>query len=110
MDADSGRVLASLPIGSGTDGCGFDPETQLAFSSNGEGTLTIVREESPTVYSVIDTITTKRGARTMTVDLKTHAVFLPTAEMGPMPQPTADQPRPRPSILPDTFVLLKFQK
>ena len=58
-DADNGRVLASLPIGSGADGCGFDPETQLAFSSNGEGTLTIVREESPSVYSVIDTMTTK---------------------------------------------------
>jgi YVTN family beta-propeller protein len=110
MDADNGNVLASLPIGSGTDGCAYDPETQLAFSSNGEGTLTIVREESPTVFTVLDNITTQRGARTMTIDPKTHAVFLPTAEFGPTPQPTADQPRPRPTIIPDTFTVLQFQK
>ena len=84
-DADNGHILASLPIGSGTDGCAFDPETKLAFSSNGEGTLTIVREESPTVFSVLDTVATQRGARTMTIDPKTHSVFLPTAEFGPTP-------------------------
>jgi YVTN family beta-propeller protein len=109
-DADNGHILASLPIGSGCDGCGFDPETQLAFSSNGEGTLTIVHEESPTVFKVLETVTTRRGARTMTIDLKTHSVFLPTAEFGPTPQPTAEQPRPRPTVIPDTFVLLQFQK
>jgi len=63
INADNGHILASLPIGSGTDGCAFDPETQLAFSSNGEGTLTIIREESPTVFSVLDSVTTQRGAR-----------------------------------------------
>ena len=111
LDANNGKILASLSIGQGCDGAGFDPETQLAFSSNGsDGTLTIVHEESPTVFKILDTVQTKRGARTMTVDPETHAVFLPTAEFGPTPAPTADQPRPRPSILPDTFVILKFQK
>ena len=109
-DADNGHVLASLPIGSGCDGCAFDPETQLAFASNGEGTLTIVREESPTKFSVLDTVATKQGARTMTIDPKTHSVFLPTADFGPTPQPTAEQPRPRPVAIPGTFVVLQFQK
>ena len=110
LDADDGRVLASLPIGSGCDGCMFDPERKLAFASNGEGTLTIVCEDSPTNFTVLDTIATQRGARTMTIDLRTCALFLPTAEYGPTPQPTADQPRPRPPVLPNTFVLLQFQK
>jgi len=110
MDAENGHVLATLPIGSGTDGCGFDPETRLAFSSNGEGTLTVVHEKSPNVYSVLDTIVTQRGARTMTIDPKTHSVFLPTAEYGPTPQPTAEQPRPRAPVLPGTFVVLQFQR
>lgn len=110
INADNGHILASLPIGSGTDGCAFDPETQLAFSSNGEGTLTIIREESPTVFSVLDSLTTQRGARTMTIDPETHAVFLPMAEFGPTPQPTADLPRPRAAILPNTFAILQFQK
>jgi hypothetical protein len=109
INADNGNILASLPIGSGSDGCAFDSENQLAFSSNGEGTLTIIREESPTIFTVLDSITTQRGARTMTIDPKTHAVFLPTADYGPTPQPTADQPRPRPIVLPNTFIILKFQ-
>jgi YVTN family beta-propeller protein len=110
LDADTGQTLANLPIGSGTDGCGFDPGTQLAYSSNGEGTLTVVHEESPTKFSVLDTITTQRGARTITVDTKTNSVFLPTAEYGPTPPPTTDQPRPRPPVIPGTFVVLKFKQ
>ena len=110
LDADDGRVLASLPIGGGCDGCMFDQERKLAFASNGEGTLTIVREDSPTSFSVLDTVATQRGARTMTIDLRTHALYLPTAEYGPTPQPTAEQPRPRPPVLPNTFVILRVQK
>ena len=110
MDAGDGHILASLPIGDGSDGCGFDPETSLVFSSNGEGTLSIIQEDSPTKFSVLDTVTTQLGARTMTIDPKTHSVFLPAAEFGPTPKPTVDVPEPRPSIIPDTFVLLQFQK
>ena len=88
----------------------FDPELKLAFSSNGEGTLTVVREESPKSYVVLDTIDTKRGARTMTINLRTHALYLPTADYGPTPQPTPEQPRPRPPVLSGTFVLQEFQR
>jgi hypothetical protein len=110
MDADNGHILASLPVGGRSDGCAFDPETRLAFSSNGGGTLTIVREESPTAFSVIDTLAAQIGSLTMTLDPKTHAVFLPAAEYRPTPQPTADQPRPRPVIIPNTFTVLQFQR
>ena len=109
-DADNGQILASLPIGTGSDGCGFDPETGFAFSSNGEGTLTVVREETPGLYAVLDTVTTRRAGRTMTIDPRTHSVFIPTAEQGPTPPATAEQPRPRPPVIPDTFVLMQFKR
>jgi DNA-binding beta-propeller fold protein YncE len=110
LNADDGRVITSIPIGDGTDAAGFDPETQLAFSSNGEGTLTVVHEDSPDKFSVIETIPTQRGARTMAIDAKTHNVFLATAQFGPAPEPTPERPHPRPSIIPDTFVILVFGK
>jgi YVTN family beta-propeller protein len=110
MDADNGNVIASLPIGDRVDGCAFDPGAGLAFSSNGDGTVTIVREESPAKFSVLDTVTTQIGARTITVDPETHTLYLPTAEFGPAPAPTQERPRPRPVILPNTFVILKIQK
>jgi DNA-binding beta-propeller fold protein YncE len=106
MDADSGKVVATPPIGQGVDANAFDPGTGLAFSSNGDGTLTVVHQESPDKYSVVDNVQTQRGARTMALDLKTHNVYLVTAEFGPPPAPTADQPRPRPSIVPGSFVVL----
>jgi YVTN family beta-propeller protein len=107
-DADSGKVVATPAIGKGVDANAFDPATGLAYSSNGEGTLTVVHEDSPDKFTVIENVSTQRGARTMALDLKTHNVFLVTAEFGPPPAPTADQPRPRPSIVPGTFTLLVF--
>ena len=107
----TGKILASLPIGAGCDGAWFDPGTGFAFSSNGgDGTLTVVHEESPGVFKVLDTVTTKRGARTMTGDSTTHSVFLPTADFGPTPAPTAEMPRPRPVTIPDTFILMQFSR
>ncbi|HEV7859127.1 MAG TPA: hypothetical protein VGO91_10965 [Pyrinomonadaceae bacterium] len=110
MNADNGKLVTSLPIGSGTDAAGFDPETGLAFSSNGEGTLTIVHEDSPEKFSVVENVATQKGARTMTLDPTTHRVFLVTAEFGPPPAPTADRPHPRPSIVPGSFVVLVVGK
>ena len=110
LSTDDGKIVASLPIGAGVDACAFDPETGLAFSSNGEGTMTVVREESASQFTVIETVPTQRGARTMTLDLLTHAVFLTTADFGPAPQPSPERPRPRPSVLPNTFVVLQLQK
>lgn len=106
MDADSGRIVANPPIGQGVDANAFDPETGLAFSSNGDGTLTVVREDSPEKFTLLGNAETQRGARTMAVDLKTHHVFLVTAEFGPSPAPTADRPHPRPSLVPGSFTLL----
>jgi DNA-binding beta-propeller fold protein YncE len=110
VDADNGKVLSALPIGRGVDAARFDPETGLAFASCGEGVLTIIREESPDKFSVLENVPTQTGARTMALDEKTHNVFLVTAQFGPSPAPTADQPHPRPAILPDSFVVLVFGK
>jgi DNA-binding beta-propeller fold protein YncE len=106
FDPEHGRVVATAPIGDGVDGTGFDAARQLAFSSNGEGTLSIVREESPDDFVTVATVPTQRGARTMTLDERTGRVFTVTAEYGPPPAPTAERPRPRPSIVPGTFTLL----
>lgn len=108
VDANSGRVLTTLPIGSGVDATAFDPGTSLAFSSNGDGTLTVVREESLDKFTVVENAATQRGARTMALDEKTHNVYLVTAEFGPPRTPTPDNPRGRPSMVPGSFVLLVF--
>ncbi len=110
MDADTGRVLATPPIGRGVDANAYDPETGFAFSSNGDGTLTVVHEDSPNQFSVVENVTTQRGARTMALDLKTHNVFLVTAEFGPPPGPTPEQPHPRRSMVPGSFTVLVVGK
>ena len=110
VNADSGKVITTLPIGQGVDANGFDPETGFAFASCGEGVLTVVEEESPDKFSVAQNVSTERGARTMALDPKTHQVFLVTAKFGPPPAATAAQPRPRPTILPDTFEVLVVGK
>ncbi len=101
VNADSGKVVATLPTGEGTDAGGFDPETKFAFSSNGEGTLTVVHEDSPDKFSVVENVATKKSARTMTLDLKTHNVFLPAADFDP---PAPGERRGK--MKPDSFVLL----
>jgi DNA-binding beta-propeller fold protein YncE len=106
IDPGNGRVVATLPIGDGVDGTAFDAGTGLAFSSNGEGTLTVIREVTPDSFAVVETVPTQRGARTLALDPRTHALFLPTAEFGPAPAPTPEQPRPRPALVPGTFVIL----
>jgi WD40 repeat protein len=111
VDADSGKVLATPAIGDGVDATAFDPETGLAFAScGGDGVLTVVKEDSPDKFSVAENVTTKKGARTLALDAKTHNVFVVTADFGPRPAPTADNPRPRPPMLPDSFVVLVVGK
>jgi DNA-binding beta-propeller fold protein YncE len=111
VDADSGKVLATPAIGEGVDATTFDPETGLAFAScGGEGVLTVVKEESPDKFSVAENVPTQQGARTLALDAKTHNVFVVTAKFGPPPAPTADNPHPRRSILPDSFVVLVLAK
>lgn len=110
VNADSGRVITTLPIGKGVDANGFDPETKFAFSSNGDGTLTIVREEGPDKFSVVENVPTERGARTMALDRKTHRIYLATAKYGPAPPATAENPRPRGTMVPGSFVILVVGK
>jgi DNA-binding beta-propeller fold protein YncE len=105
-DATAGKLITTVPIGQGVDACRFDPGTQLAFASNGDGTLTVIHEDSPDQFKVVADVATRRGARTMELDEQTHRVFTVTADFGPPPAPTPEHPRPRPPILPGTFALL----
>ncbi len=100
------KVVATVPIGKGVDGAAFDEKEQRAFSSNGaDGTMTVVREVSPAEFRVEETVPTARGARTIALDTKTHHLFLPTAQFGPL-EPGAR----RPPALPNTFELLEVGK
>jgi DNA-binding beta-propeller fold protein YncE len=111
VDADSGKVLATLPIGDGVDATTFDPGTGLAFASCGaDGVLTVVKEESPEKFSVAENVRTQKGARTLALDAKTHNVFVVTAQFGATPAPTTENPHPRPAIVPDSFVVLVVGK
>ncbi|HEY3971667.1 MAG TPA: YncE family protein [Candidatus Sulfotelmatobacter sp.] len=106
VDADSGKVLATPPIGDGVDATAFDEGTGLAFASCGQdAVLTVVKEESAGKFSA-ENVPTQKGARTLALDAKTHNVFVVTAQFGPKPEPTADNPRARPPMLPDSFVVL----
>ncbi|MGH9748204.1 MAG: YncE family protein [Candidatus Acidiferrales bacterium] len=111
VDADSGKVIASPAIGEGVDGAAFDPGTGFAFASNGQSaTLSVIHENSPDKFSLVEDVPTQKGARTMTLDPKTHEIFLVTADFGPRPAPTQENPHPRPPILPDSFVVLVYGK
>jgi DNA-binding beta-propeller fold protein YncE len=110
VDADSGKVIATPAIGDGVDATGFDEATGLAFASCGEGVLTLVREGSPNEFSVAENAKTQEGARTLALDEKNHQVFVVTAKFGPPPAPTPENPHPRHSILPDSFVVLVVGK
>jgi hypothetical protein len=108
-DAQSGKVITTVPIGDHCDGVAFDPYYKRAYSSNGDGTLTVVQEQSKDTFTVIENVVTQKGARTIALDCKTHHLFLPTAEFGPAPAPTAENPKPRPSIKPNSFVILEVE-
>lgn len=106
VDMRTGKVVATVPIGEGVDANGFDPSTGLAFASSGDGTLTAARLDGSDKFTVVQTIATEPRARTMALDEKTHRIFLPTARFGPPPPATTETPRPRPSMVPGTFVIL----
>lgn len=105
-DPDAGKVVASFPIGQGVDACGFDPGTGLAFSSNGEGTLTVAHEDGPDKYTVLQDAPTRKFARTMTLDPVTHRVYLVTAQVQVDPAPVPAGQRPKRTVLPGTFKVL----
>ncbi len=104
-DYQSGKVVATPAIGDSPDAAGFDEKHQLAFSSNGDGTLTIVNAGSKD-YNVLQNLATQKSARTMAFDSGTGRIYLVAAEMGPRPAATAENPRPRPTIVSGSFTIL----
>ena len=108
LDTTTGKVLATVPIGGGVDGCAFDDALQLAFASCGEGTVTIAKEETPEKLSVVQILKTERGARTMTIDPKTHRIYLPSAQFLPPPSPSPGATPARPTIVPNSLKLLVY--
>jgi YVTN family beta-propeller protein len=105
-DSQSGRQVASVSIGEHPDAAAYDARRKLVYSSNGDGTLTVIHQDSADHYTVIQTLATQRGARTMALDPGTGKVYLVTADFGPAPPPTESQPNPRPAPIPGSFVIL----
>ena len=111
LDAESGKVLATPVIGKGVDACAFDPGTGFALASCGDGTLTVMREDpAKSGGYMTETIKTQRGARTMALDPKTHAIYLAAADFEAAPTPAAGEKPKRPGMLPGSFVVLKFTR
>ena len=104
-DAIAGRVITTLPIGRGSDGAAFDPKLKRAFSSNGEGTLTVVQEEGNNHFKVLGNLPTQAGARTITIDTENHHLYLPTASFKPVPKGEHH----RPQMIPNSFVVLDIK-
>jgi len=110
VDYTNGKVVANVPIGMGTDANRYDPGTGLAFASTGDGKITVAHQDSPDKYTVVQTIETMRGARTMALDTGNHNVYTVATEFGPTPAATPENPRPRPKPVPNTFTLLIFSR
>jgi len=108
LDTETGKVVANVPIGAGVDGCAFDDATQLAFASCGDGTTAIAKEETPQKLTVVQTLKTERGARTMALNPKTHRIYLPSAQFQPPPSPPPGASPARPTIVPNTLKLLVY--
>jgi YVTN family beta-propeller protein len=108
LDADTGKVIQSFPISAGVDAAAFDPETGNVFASTREGVLHIFHEDTPDKFSKVEAVKTEPGAKTMGLDTKTHRVFLDTADFGPAPAATPEQPHPRRNAVPGTFRVLVY--
>jgi YVTN family beta-propeller protein len=106
LDGASGKTVATLPIGQGVDACVYDPPGKRAFASCGDGTMTVVKQAAKDTYAVAEKVITEPRARTMAFDSTTGTAYLPLAKFGPPPPATVEQPKPRPSILPDTLEIL----
>jgi DNA-binding beta-propeller fold protein YncE len=110
LDADSGKLVTTVPIGNGVDATWFDPGTKYVFNSCGQdGVLTVIHEDSPDKYSVVENVKTQTGARTMALDPKTHNVYLALAQVEMLPPADGDtKGRPRRKVVPGSFGLLEF--
>ena len=110
VDTQTGKIVATVPIGAGVDGCAFDDATQLAFASCGDGTTTIAKEETPDKLTVVQTLKTEPRARTMTLDPGTHRIYLPSAQFQPPPSPSPGASPGRPQVVPNSLKLLVYGK
>jgi DNA-binding beta-propeller fold protein YncE len=108
LDSNSGRVIGSVPIGAGPDDSAYDPATGLVYISNGDGTVSIIRQDTTDSYSLVETVHTAPGARNMALDTKTKRLFLPLSDREPPPPATAQNPNPRARLIPGTFRVLVF--
>lgn len=111
-DYQSGKVVATVPIGSGVDGAAYDPGTGDAFASNADGTLTVIHQDGPDAYHVVENVQTAQGGRNMGLDATTHQVFVVTAKFGPPPPPDAAAPnaRVRAPVLPGSFMMMVIER
>jgi DNA-binding beta-propeller fold protein YncE len=109
-DYQSGRVVATLPIGQGVDGAGYDSANGDAFASNADGTLTVIHQDGPDAYHVVESVQTAQGARNMGLDPMTHRVFVVSAKFAPAAAATPGNPRPRPTVVPGTFTLMVIER
>ena len=109
-DTRAGKLVSTVPIGAGVDAAAYDPGAGNIFASNGEGTLTVIHEDSPDQYRVVTTVPTMAGARTMALDPVTHRVYTASARFGPAPATaTPDNPRRWPPVVPGSFTVLVLE-
>lgn len=109
LDADTGKILATFSIGARNDAAKFDPGLKLAFASNGDGTLAVVREDNADKFTFVETVKTEFGARTMAVDPKTHRLFVPSADYEPAPATTSEKAATRRKMIPGSFRVLVLE-
>lgn len=106
VDTESGKVITTLPIGGRVDGAAFDPGNKRAYASCGEGQLTVIQEKDKNSFSVLENVPTMVGAKTVTLDKSTHHIYLPTAEFNAAPEATTENPKPKATLKPGTFMVL----
>lgn len=105
-DYQTGSIVATVPIGRGVDGAGYDPILRDAYASNADGTLTVIHQESPDSYRVVENVQTGEGGRNMGLDPATHRIYVASAKFGPPPDSTASNPRRRPPVVPGSFTII----
>jgi hypothetical protein len=108
-DAVAGKVITTVPIGRGVDGCCFDAGTGLAFASTGDGAITVVHEDTPGQFRVVETVKTAPGARTMALDPRTHTLYTVTAQFEPQPADSTNGRR-RPPMVPGSFMMYVLRR
>ena len=106
LDSKTGKLVAKLPVGDHVDGVAFDPTLQRAYVSAADGTLAVVQEDSPDKFRLLPPVATRKGAKTVALDKKSHHLYLPAASYGPVGAPTSAEPKPKPPFLPGSFVVL----